>query len=219
MPLPKFIDNDFCDPIICEIDPLKEGKFDFQAMRYVMRIIHRKAIEDGGLPFHAALVTKNGNGFLIAGKSGAGKSTCCQRIPYPWNTLCDDEALIVKDKKDDKYYCHPLPTWSDYLENRAENTWDVQYSVPLKAIFNVEQAETDQTLPLGLGIAATGMYESAAQICMRYWFNGVQEESRREKRLVFENACDMAKKIPAYTLRATLNGRFWEEMERVIDEL
>jgi len=187
-------------------------------MRFAVQPIQRYATFWGGFPFHAALLERGNTGILIAGPSGTGKSTSCDRILRRWKVLCDDEVLIVRDKNS-VYHCHPFPTWSDYLENRAENTWNVQHSTPLKVIFFLEQSGTDQAIPLSSGISAVRMYESAAQICMRYWGQGTPEENRCEKRLVFENACDMAQKIPAYTLRATLHGRFWEEMERVIDEL
>jgi hypothetical protein len=32
----------------------------------------------------------------------------------------------------------------------------------------------------------------------------------------FQNACELAKTIPAFSLRVSLGGRFWEEMERVL---
>jgi hypothetical protein len=34
--------------------------------------------------------------------------------------------------------------------------------------------------------------------------------------LLFNNACELAKAVPAYILRVSLEGRFWEEMEKVI---
>ena len=202
----------------CEIITPSDERSAVLSMSYAIDSIYERAMTGGGFPFHSALLEMNGNGYLVAGPGGTGKSTCCARIPVHWNALCDDEVLIVRDK-DGHYYCHPFPTWSDYIKDRAKNTWNVQHHVPLKAIFYLEQSDTDQIIPLGRGVTATRTYESAEQICMRYWIHGTTEENRREKRLVFENACDMAQKIPAYTLRATLHGRFWEEMERVIDEL
>ena len=206
------------DLVFCGIYTNNDEKRAVLAMRYAVQPIQIGAISSGGFPFHSALLEWNGLGIIIAGHSGSGKSTCCRRIPPSWGALCDDETLIIRDNSGD-YHCHPFPTWSDYLENRAENTWNVQHSAPLKAIFFLEQSDIDHAFPLSRGIAATRMFESASQIFMRYWIHGTLEENRREKRLVFENACEMAQKIPAYTLRATLHGRFWEEMERVIDEL
>lgn len=187
-------------------------------MRYAVQPIQNSVTASGGLSFHAALLEKDNEGFLIAGPSGTGKSTCCRQIPRPWLPLCDDEVLVVRGKER-IYYCHPFPTWSDHIENRAENTWDVQHSVPLKAIFFLEQSDIDQALPLKRGIAATRIYESAAQVYMRYWSYGKPNDNRQDKLLIFENACEMAQKTPTFTLRATLHGHFWEEMERVTDKL
>jgi len=202
----------------CEVDYGLDQKSAIRCMRYGLHPIRRHAMEGGGLPIHSALIERDGDGFLLAGPSGMGKSTCCQRIASHWNVLCDDEVLVIRDDNSE-YHCHPFPTWSDYLEDRAENTWNVQRSVPLRKLFFIEQSDSDRTIPLGHAISAVWIYESTVQIYGRYWIHLSNEESSREKRLAFENACEMAKLIPAYILRVSINGRFWEEMERVIDEL
>jgi hypothetical protein len=35
-------------------------------------------------------------------------------------------------------------------------------------------------------------------------------------KIIFENICHLAKAVPSYRLSATLEGRFWEEIEKVI---
>jgi len=205
-------------PILCEIINRVEEKWVVEGLRYALYPIRSQVFARGGLPLHAALLEYKGGGYIIAAHSGSGKSTCSRRVPPHWKALCDDEVLIARDSFG-KYHCHPFPTWSDFLENRVENTWDSQNSVPLRAIFNLEKANVDQIFPIGGGKSAALMFESTAQICMRFWMHIKSEEARTENQMAFENACDIAQKIPAFNLRATLHGRFWEQMECVIDEL
>jgi len=35
------------------------------------------------------------------------------------------------------------------------------------------------------------------------------------KEKVFDNACKLARGIPAFKLRVSLDGKFWKEMERI----
>jgi hypothetical protein len=39
--------------------------------------------------------------------------------------------------------------------------------------------------------------------------------SRKTK--LFENATELAKAVPAFRLQVSLEGRFWEEMEKVLN--
>jgi len=109
-----------------------------------------------------------GHGFLLAGQGGTGKSTCCRRLPNNWKPLCDDESLIVLDKSK-VYHVHPFPTWSDYIQKRAKNIWDVQGSVPLSAIFFLEQSEKDEVIPLSKEQSAILMTKSSKQAYDRSW--------------------------------------------------
>jgi SynChlorMet cassette protein ScmC len=135
--------------------------------------------------------------------------------PQPWKPLCDDETLVVLDRQK-QYRAHPFPTWSDYLWERAENTWNVQYSVPVAAVFFLERAESDEVSSLGEGQAAVLMNESATQVCEKFWRRMDAEFQRQFRMALFDNACRMAMSVPAFRLRASLHCRFWEEMEKVI---
>ena len=156
-----------------------------------------------------------GQGFLLVASGGKGKSTCCRRLPDDWRPLCDDEALVVLNEEKN-YQAHPFPTWSDHLWQRSDNTWNVEYSVPLMGIFFLEQSEADAVEPLGEGRAAVLMTESAAQICEKFWRNLAEEDQKKHRTELFDNACEMAQRIPAYRLKMSLEGRFWEKMEEVI---
>ena len=129
--------------------------------------------------------------------------------------MCDDEVLVVFDNQEN-FRAHPFPTWSDYLWRGSEKTWNVQYSVPLCGVFFIEQSEVDEVVPLGKCESAVYMNESSTQVCRKYWGRADNEYQRTFRKNLFVNACGMAKKIPAFRLRVSLHGRFWEEIERIL---
>lgn len=202
--------------VICEVKNNEGDDTEYMNMWYALQPIYQRSICGGGLPLHAGLVEIEGRGVLLAAPGGTGKSTCCCRLPDYWKPLCDDEALVVLDKQK-KYRAHPFPTWSDYLWKRAEKTWNVQYSVPLCGVFFLEQSETDEVVPVGEGQATVLINESAAQVCQKFWRGRDKEDQRKFRKRIFNNACEMAKTIPAFRLRVSLHGKFWEEMERGLD--
>lgn len=201
--------------IICEIG--KEGNHELDIIRMwtLLYIIYLRVQDSGGLPFHAALVEQDGKGVLLAGPGGSGKSTSSRRLPRPWYALSDDQSLIVCNTRK-RYLAHPIPTWSDYLWKHSEKTWNVQYSVPLTGVFFLEQSEADEIKPLGEGQAAVLMAESVTQVCEKFWRTLAREDQRAFRKEIFNNACEMAKQIPAYRLCVSLNDEFWKKMEKVI---
>ena len=203
------------DDTICTLDPPENDEIEIIAMWYLLYPVYHAGIEGGGLPFHAALIEDNGKGILLAASGGTGKSTCSRRVPRHWNALCDDEVLVIFDQKGN-YYAHPFPTWSDYLWKRSKKTWNVQHSVPLHAVFFIYQSEEDIAEPLGQGQAAVMMNEASVQTWRKYLRKVDDEFKRASHAKVFNNSCTMATTIPAYKLGVSLNGRFWEEIERVL---
>jgi len=202
---------------------LHETFLDHPEIRYInmwsaLREVHRHALFNGGTPVHATLAALNGRGVLIAGPGGAGKSTCYARLPDEWERLCDDRALMVRTPEGG-YRAHPLPTWSDHLWRASERRWDVERSVPLTAIFFLEQAPKDEATPLkDPAEAVLEFLDAARQVWQPLWSRLEGEERRAQSSLLFDNVSRAARAVPAYRLRATLRGRFWEEMERKIHD-
>jgi len=60
------------------------------------------------------------------------------------------------------------------------------------------------------------MIESVIQVCAKYWRTADRAIQRKLRRQVFDNACRLAKRIPAFKLRASRNGRFWEKIEQAL---
>lgn len=201
--------------VVCEVLFNNGAKIDFINMWFALHPIYQRSICKGGLPFHAGLAVLDGQGVLLAASGDTGKSTCCLRLPDHWQPLCDDEILVVVGQQK-KYRVHPFPTWSDYLWKQSEKTWNVQYSVPLAGIFFLEQSENDKVAPIGSGEAALLISESAMQICEKFFRYTGEEEQRKFRKTLFNNACKMAKQIPAYRLGVSLHGKFWEKMEMTL---
>jgi SynChlorMet cassette protein ScmC len=201
--------------VICEIGSEEDHDLDIAQMWLALGPIYKRAQESGGLPLHAALVEWNRAGILLAGRGDTGKSTSCGRLPSPWQAVCDDETLIVRDNHN-RYLAHPFPTWSDHMWRGSEKTWNVQKHLPLSALFFLERADTDKVVSLSQSQAAVSINESATEVCRRNWRNLDREGERKVKKQVFENACELAKGVPAFRLRFSLNGRFWEEIEKVL---
>jgi len=200
---------------ICTVKPFNIPETEIVTMWNALYPIYRGSIDQGGLPFHAGLVELDGRGIILAGAGDTGKSTCCRRLPDYWDALCDDEVLVVLDNEGN-FRAHPFPTWSDYLWRGSEKTFNVQRSIPVSGVFFIEQSEIDGATPLGQGQSAVYMNESATQVCRRFWRSADNEYKRAFNRNLFNNACEVAKKIPAFRLRVSLHGRFWEEVEQVL---
>jgi len=212
----RFWFHDDVEDLICV---MKHEVGDYQrrvlSMRFSLYPIYQQVQNWGGFPLHAGLVEHNGKGVLLAGPKNAGKSTCCRRLPRSWYPLCDEETLIVRtDEK--QYLAHPFPTWSDYLAKRSEKKWSVHKHVPISSIFFLEQAGSDEAIPLGQGEAAVFMNQLATQVCCRYWNDLDHMDLRARKTKLFENVTELTKAVPAFRLRVSLKGRFWKEMEKVL---
>lgn len=201
---------------ICEISNDEGEVINIVRMWLALFPFYQRALEEGGLPLHAGLIQKDKRGFLLAAAGGVGKSTCCRRIPYPWKAICDDEVLITLAEQS-KYYVHPFPTWSEYIRHRSERTWDVEQFMPLSAIFFLERADKDGIVPIGQGELTIKIAQSATQVFQKHWWKLGEGKKCAIRKKLFVNSCELAKKIPAYLLRVSLDGKFWNEIEKVSD--
>ena len=194
---------------------------DHEEIRYLnmsasLKPIFKYYIEnDKGCPIHATFAEYKGRGILIAASGGTGKSTCYRRLPKGgWTPLSDDNALLVKNNG--QFMVHPMPTWSDHLWKRAFTTFNTSHFAPLSAIFFLEQAATDEVIPLSKGIAVKKVYESFKQIWETFWMKMEKDAKIAMNRKVFDSVLEIISVVPCYTLKATLAGKFWKEIEKVI---
>jgi SynChlorMet cassette protein ScmC len=201
--------------MICELGNMDSPEVELYKMAQSMLPVYNRVLYQGGLPLHAALIEREGIGIAISAPGGTGKSTCARRIPRPWKAMCDDEVLIVRDKKG-FYHAHPFPTWSRCNIQEIEETWNVQAHVPLSAIFFLKKSQKDDVYPLSFSQSASLIYKLSSPAFDRIFGSDEQGEYTLIRKLTFENACDIAKNIPAFILEASLNGKFWEAIDRAI---
>jgi SynChlorMet cassette protein ScmC len=186
-------------------------------MRRSLLPVYRQAVLSGGLPFHATLLERGGKGVLLAGPSGAGKSTCCRRVPGDWRALADDLALGVSCGEG-VFRVHPLPTWSAFEQGQENNFCEAGRSVPLEALFFLQQGETDERFPLAESQAAIGMSASAVEVFKAASIAYPSYEHPDIRKAIYHNAAALSHRIPAYILRVSLTGRFWEKIEEVLEK-
>ena len=194
----------------------REGRID--QMRRAMLPFYEAVAARGGLPLHAALAEIGGQGVILAGVSGAGKSTCSRRFPAPWRILSDDLAVVVPCE-DGTLRAHPLPTWSAVKAQTVERPCVLQHSVPVRAIFFLVQSDTETAVPVGAGRAALSIYDAAMQVFMSVDFAAGIPGGSTYTRILFENAAEMAAAVPAFVLQVSLRGCFWECIERALDQV
>jgi SynChlorMet cassette protein ScmC len=205
-------DQDF----ICTLNSDESNEILELQLVHLSMVICRDVQDRGGVLLHGALAGLNGDGVILAGPGGRGKTTASRRLPRHWQSFCDDMTLVVCDNKG-AYWAHPWPTWSSFMFNGSGGTWNVQHGVPLKAIFFLEQAHDDASKPLGIAQSICLLIASAEQVS---WPMPGHEEKNvlRELRLQrFDNSCDLAQVIPSYILGMSPDGAFWQEIERTLN--
>lgn len=207
--------NKIISDVVCEIKENQNPEDKYRQMSYSLLPVYYQSIKTGGLLCHAGLAELNGKGVLLAGPSGAGKSTCCSRLPDYWKPLCDDQALVVVDKQKE-HRAHPLPTWSNFILGRTKKSYNAQHSVPIAALFLLEQSERDGVIPVRAGEASIFITDSSSWVFAEPNSEIGRYILRQYMSKFFNNACEMAKAIPVFRLRVSLYGRFWEEIEKVL---
>jgi SynChlorMet cassette protein ScmC len=174
-----------------------------------------EAIMVGTLPIHGALVERRGVGVILAGRSGAGKTTCCKRLPAGWQVLCDDMALAVP-AAGGGFRAHPLPTWSAFESGGTRWPCHANRSVTLQALFVLEQSPEDGAEPLAGAKTALIVERACGEALQPFHLFG-PDSVPSLGRHVFENAASLAAEVPAFRLRVSLDGRFWEKIDEALE--
>lgn len=185
-----------------------------ERMRRALIPIFEETIRSGGLPIHGALVETQGVGVLLAGRSGVGKTTCCKRLPSRWQVLSDDMSLVSPSAWGG-YRAHPMPTWSTFESDKSHWPCRASRSVPLRALFILQQASEDGVVPLAGAKAALMVETACGEVALPIYLVGGPDDSSLRTR-IFENAVSLAGAVPVFRLRVSLEGRFWERIEDVL---
>lgn len=211
----KIWHHDLIRDVVCEIPEFEDEKMEILQMCNSLYAVYNEAQKAGGFPMHAALIERRGRGIVVAAPGNTGKSTLCRRLPPRWKALSDDEALIVPDIEG-RYLAHPFPTWSDYIWNKSENTWNVERSVFLEAIFFLEQAEVNEVEAVDKVNAVTIMNRSVHEVFFKNCADKKEVKETPRRRILFENVCRAARVVRSFRLRCTLSGELWDEIDRAI---
>ena len=198
-----------------------DADLNFIQMASLLNPIFRQTIDHGGTGYHGGLIEYQGQGILLSGPSGTGKSTCCRRIPAPWQALSDDECLI--SWHDEQFKVQPLPTWSVFssfnqTDSTAKKTWDTSRVLPLRAIFLLQQGNEDKASPVTSGEAVISLVREALGPFLRAVPAQQQQDADiiHYRTQIFNNICHLAKTVPVYDLSVRKDGEFWREIERVL---
>ncbi len=172
--------------------------------------------QENAVLLHAALAEWRGCGVLFAGPGGVGKSTTSQRLPPGWRSLCDDACLVIGHQG--KFYAHPWPTWSRFFfDEGMSGQWDVQESVPLKAIFLLDRSEKNYLEGINRAEAAVSLVKSNEQI-----INSQIQALTRDQRIgmrmkVFDTISKLVRTVPVVRLYLGLDDDFGPLLEDFLE--
>jgi len=117
-------------------------------------------------------------------------------------------TLLVKISEN-TFRVHPMPTWSDYLQERRMSSCNAQYSLPLQGIFFLEQSDSDEVLPLSPGDASLKIFESCKQAWNTYW-NRLENTAKKQIAIqVFDNSIKLAKSIQDHPIENREIQNLW----------
>jgi SynChlorMet cassette protein ScmC len=199
----------------CIVSPAWNNDMLADQLVHLSLVIARQAQTRGGFLLHGALAERDGRGVILAGPGRVGKTTASRRLTSPWCSLSDDATLVVRDEQG-AYWAHPWPTWSRFMSGGSGGTWDVSHAVPLKGIFFLEQAKQDRIEPVGAGYSVPLLVELAEQPSWSMAHGQGKDVARALRLQRFENICVLAQTLSCYRLHLSLDGAFWEEIERVV---
>ncbi len=89
---------------------------------------------------HGVLAERRGEGILISGPSGIGKSTTAARLNSDFTVLCDDCMLLFRCG-DGRWIASPVPTWSRWILGKPAFPVDSNKQIELKAFYLLERGE------------------------------------------------------------------------------
>ena len=159
----------------------------------VMRIIHSLVLaEEGGFLVHAASGVRNDRAFVVAGVSGAGKTTMSRLAPAD-ATLLTDEISYIR-RSGNGYHAYGTP-FAGELARVGTNL-----KAPLEALYFLEKGPDNRIVP-------TGDSEAAHALIRNILF--FAHDPHLVKR-VFDAAIEFVSRVPVARLVFTPDERAWE---------
>ena len=160
----------------------------------VLRIRHTLALaREGGFLLHAASALVDGQAFVFAGMSGAGKTTISRLAPGHV-TLLSDEISYVRLGVDGRYYAHGTP-FAGELARSGENV-----HAPLAAIYLLDKGPENRIVPVKSAEAARAVLTNLLFFA----------EDAELVQAVFAAAMNLVERVPIRRLTFAPNARVWD---------
>ena len=167
----------------------------------VLRIVHTLVLaQEGGFLMHAASAIRNGNAFLFAGVSGAGKTTISRLAPPDVTLLTDEISYVRKDvrkgvqKQDFSYVAYGTP-FTGELAKLGENV-----SAPVSALYLLAQGPENRIDPVAPG-------QAVRELLANVLFFAEDQELVQQS---FHAACEFVSRVPVSRLTFVPDARVWE---------
>ena len=117
-------------------------------------LLAARLLATGGLLVHSAAV----NGYLFAGRSGAGKSTIARLgLEAGLPVLSDDLNALVPDG--DRFAIAPLPFTGDLEEHEVSNVM-----APLRGVYGLEKGDREDVQPMTLAATVSLLVRCAPYV-------------------------------------------------------
>jgi len=158
-----------------------------------LRVLHTFLLaRQGGFLLHAASAVRDGSAFLLAGLSGAGKTTIAGLAP-PDVTLLSDEVSCVRPQAG-AYWAFGTP-FAGELARAGANV-----AAPVAALYLLAQGPQTRVEPVTPAQAARALLRNIL-------FFAADAELVR---LVFQSACEFLRQVPVFQLEFAPTLAVWE---------
>lgn len=181
-----------------ELDPeLRRGIIRLAPTPYAIdaafRVVHSLLLAgQGGMLVHASSAIKNGEAFLFAGVSGAGKTTISRLAP-PEATLLTDEISYLR-REGEGYVAYGTP-FAGELAKPGENV-----RAPLAALYLLAQGPENRIDPVRPADATRAVLGSVLFFA----------HDPRLVGKVFDSVCELVQRVPVQRLTFVPDSRVWE---------
>lgn len=159
----------------------------------VLRIVHSLVLaRQGEFLVHAASAIRNGQSFLFAGVSGAGKTTISRLAPADAILLTDEISYVRKGALG--YVAHGTP-FAGELARVGEHC-----SAPLNTLFLLRQGRENRIDDVDPALATQALLRN-----ILFFAQGAELVQ-----CVFEGACEFVQRVPVRQLTFRKDASVWE---------
>ena len=145
----------------------------------------------------------------------------------------DDHVLLTRDPSG-AYLAQAMPTWSRFFGDEAGDrplitapdfTWDSQTTLPLRAIFLLEQAAWVSIEPVAAAEALCALNDRSLEVSQPLLFGRPGSLAQTAAALPalqtyhlqrFSNLCTLIQTLPTYRLALNLTDPYWDTLQQFL---